>query len=305
MAGLLQHVDGLAQGETFGVLYGAGLSHAAGIALLADARAGSRAPAELQAVDSTRAHQSIASLVQWARSTGRAEPVLLTTNHDDLELHHEELRGTLRLHGGLAHRRCSTCGETWLAQSGDDEAGQHPGCGALPGQRIRKRRGEFVGECAMRKGNGAQTVPARDWREYVDARAALQVGTVRLLLVMGLDGSVATSALKELVRVVATNGGAVVFVNLASGTTTLQRALANTACDDSRFAVVHGDVQLLLPELVSALQLELAEPTSQLTESRAQAILSGRESAIAECGSLPGEKKLRIALFAWSPADPE
>eukprot|EP01043_Picozoa_sp_COSAG02_P085343 COSAG02_NODE_23005_length_732_cov_4.159558_1_plen_32_part_10 len=31
---------------------------------------------------------------------GRPEPVLLTTNHDDIEVAVAELRGTVRLHGG-------------------------------------------------------------------------------------------------------------------------------------------------------------------------------------------------------------
>ena len=54
-----------------------------------------------------------------------------------------------------------------------------------------------MGECAMRKGKGAQCTRSEDWREYREAVQGLQLveRNVKLMIVMGVDGSVSTGAL--------------------------------------------------------------------------------------------------------------
>lgn len=296
---------------TFAVLTGAGISVAAGIPALAAARKREAATVKLEAVRPTHVHHMIAALVRQAREVGRPEPVLLTTNHDDIEVAVEELRSTMRLHGGLAHRRCPSCEACWLATTPDT---QHPACGG------RKRRGVFEGECAMRKGVGAQKGKSEDWREYREAYAALRdrKRCVKLLVVIGVDGSVSTSALRKLVEItVEENDGRAMFIDLSPKPTTLWRVLHNGPNSlgghhKERLERITADAQAVATALSHGAQPDVAawgpNDVNNLDAihavERSDAILAASERALAEVRvTLPAEYQLRQALYGCARAD--
>ena len=296
---------------TFAVLTGAGISVAAGIPALAAARKREAVTVKLEAAGPTDVHRMVAALVRQARDTGRPEPVLLTTNHDDIEVAMSELRGTIRLHGGLAHRRCPSCEAVWLATTPDS---QHPACGG------RTRRGVFEGECAMRKGRGAQTGKSEDWREYREAYEALrdEARRVRLLIVIGLDGSVSTSALRKLVEItVEENGGRALFVDLSPKPTTLWHALHNGpqslgAHHGERLERITADAQDVASALGQGASPDVAAwcpdhasaSDAMHAGERRDAILAASGRALAEVKAmLPEEHTLRQALYGFAKGD--
>eukprot|EP01043_Picozoa_sp_COSAG02_P068830 COSAG02_NODE_11570_length_1697_cov_99.140175_2_plen_133_part_00 len=82
----------------------------------------------------------------------------------------------------------------------------------------------------MRKGKGAQSGESEDWREYRETYEALrdQARCVELLVVIGVHGSVSTTALREIVDItVEQNGGRAMRVDLNPKPSTLWRVLYN------------------------------------------------------------------------------
>jgi NAD-dependent SIR2 family protein deacetylase len=186
--------------STFAVLTGAGISHAAGIPMLRqilDMNKHDLLPPPLEQTKPQAAHYMIGELVQQACIDRRKPPVLLSTNHDGLEGAVATLANTICLHGQLSHRRCPRCDTIWPAATPDSE---HR-CVSISENRKRKIRGVFVGESAMRV--GGKGVKCKEWLEYKQAISALKSDqSVKLIVVVGVDGSVASGALFELIKIV-------------------------------------------------------------------------------------------------------
>jgi hypothetical protein len=178
----------------------------------------------------------------------------------------------------------------------------------------------FEGECAMRKGKGAQTGKSEDWREYREAYEALrdQARCVKLLVVIGVDGSVSTSALRKLVEItVEENGGRAMFIDLSPKPTTLWRVLHNGpnslgAHHGEHLERITADAQAVATALSQGAQPDIAawgpSDVSALDAmhavERSDAIVAASERALAEVkATLPAEYQLRQALYGFARAD--
>ena len=127
---------------------------------------------------------------------------------------------TIQLHGGAGHWRCPDCGHTGLWTEAQPET-VHPEKDCARCRSGRQRKKSFSLESALRSGVGSGQ--GSKWPEYVAARAALEKPEVKVLLVLGVGGSMCASALAELLRIVLKKeGGKVVHVNPDTSTSLLK-----------------------------------------------------------------------------------